>query len=316
MAAIDLGSNSTNLLIVDAQGRELERIVAVTRLSAGLGRTAAGTPARLETSALERTIGQLTTYRERLDHHGVDIDSVRVVTTAIARELHEEDRERLAEAVNAAIGTRPVVLSGTDEGRLAFTGATSGLDRAVPAASPPWLVVDIGGGSTEVMWGRDHPEHVISLNVGAVRLTESELHSDPPRPEELSNAIGQVSDLLADHLRDLPTDPAEATMVGIAGTITTVAAVEIGLSRFEPSVLHGFVLERPAAEDVFRTLATESLADRIHNPGLPPDRADVIVGGLCILVAIMRTLQTPELVVSIHNLLDGVVDSVRRGREL
>lgn len=315
-AAIDLGTNSTNLLIVDPDGQEIERIVAVTRLGAGLGQRASGSPTRLDPEAFERTLAQLRHYRDRLDHHGVDTDAIRIVTTAAARALGAEDRERLFDEVQRCVGSRPILLSGRDEGRLAFAGATAGLSTSVPVAAPPWLVVDIGGGSTELMWGRDHPEQIVSLDIGAVSLTESTLAGDPPRPEELSNAIGLVSDLLADHWRDLPDDPAEATMVGIAGTITTIAAVEIGLTRFEPSVLHGFVLERPAVEDVFRTLATETLTDRRHNPGLAPERADVIVGGLCILVAIMRTLHTPELVVSIHNLLDGVVDTLRRGGDM
>ena len=315
-AAIDIGTNSTNLLVVDADGREIERIVAVTRLGAGLDPQTAGSATRLDPEAVERTLGQLRHYRDRLDHHGVDTDAIRIVTTAAARALGTAERDRLFDEVQRCVGTRPILLSGLEEGRFAFAGATAGLSTSVPVANPPWLVVDIGGGSTELMWGHDHPDHVVSLDIGAVSLTESLLHGDPPRPEELSNAIGLVSDLLADHSRDLPDDPGAATMVGIAGTITTVAAVEIGLSRFEPSVLHGFVLERPAVEDVFRTLATETLADRRHNPGLPPERADVIVGGLCILVAIMRTLHTPELVVSIHNLLDGVVDTLRRGGDV
>jgi exopolyphosphatase / guanosine-5'-triphosphate,3'-diphosphate pyrophosphatase len=144
-----------------------------------------------------------------------------------------------------------------------------------------------------------------------VRLTELELHGDPPRPDELTNAIGRVHDHVDDVLREVPNLALPARWIGIAGTITTVAAVEIGLAAWDPTRIHGFRLTRTAAEDVFRTLATESLADRLHNPGLPAERADVIVGGCCVLVGIMRRLQLDEIVVSVTNMLDGVAHELQ-----
>ncbi len=295
VAVIDLGSNSTNLLIVDDRGRELERVVAVTRMASG---------------DLQRVEQQLEMYAKVMESHGVAPSHRRVVATAAARNMTNEARAHLFDRVRHHVGVMPQLLSGHDEGRLAFAGAV----HALPTPAP-WLVVDIGGASTELMWGAEAPEHVLSLDLGAVTLTAAELHSDPPRPEELSNAVGAAADAVADAVRHWSVDPRHATLVGIAGTVVTAAAVEIGLARFDATALHGFVLSRAAAEDVFRTLATECLADRVHNPGLPPERAEVIVGGLCILVAVMRTLQAPELVVSVHNLLDGVAaDLLATGR--
>ena len=302
LAAIDLGSNSTNLLVVDAAGRDLHRAVAIT----GMGRSMSS-DGHLHPDARRRVDQQLDAYAVLLDQHEVAPARRRLLATAAARAMDPGARESWFDDVEHRLGTRPVVLSGPDEGRLAFRGALRTLRATSGAAESPWLVVDIGGRSTELMWGVDQPEHVISLDVGAVSLTESELHGDPPRPEELSNAVGAVADAVADALRSWPVDPSTATLVGVAGTIVTTAAVEIGLASFDADRLHGFTLTRAAAEDVFRTLATERLADRVHNPGLPADRADVIVGGLCALVAVMRTLRAPDLLVSVHNLLDGAV---------
>lgn len=303
VAAIDIGTNSTNLLVVDASGAEIERVVAITRLGEGVHHTR-----RLGADAMERTLAQLAAHRDVLDRQGVT--RVRAVATSATRDA--SNGTEFLDRAESVLGVRPELLSGEDEGRLAFLGATAGL--AAVEARPPFLVVDIGGGSTELMLGRDSVERVVSIDIGAVRLTELELHADPPRPEELTNAIGRVQDLLDDAVRTMFDDDVArgfaeleaATLVGIAGTITTVAAVEIGLPRYDPAVVHGFRLTRPAAEDVFRTLATETLADRVHNPGLPAARADVIVGGCCVLVGIMRRLQSEALVVSDHNLLHGV----------
>ena len=203
-------------------------------------------------------------------------------------------------AAQDVLGVPVEVLAAADEARLAFTGATSGLDRSLA----PFLVLDIGGGSTELCVGEDEPAGLASIDLGSVRLTESVLLHDPPQPEELTNAIGLVQDELDDALREVPMLGEAATIVGVAGTIVSIAAVELG--RHDREALHHFVLTRDAAEDVFRTLATEPLADRLHNPGLPKERADIIVGGACILVAILRRLHAPELLVSQTDLLDAL----------
>jgi exopolyphosphatase/guanosine-5'-triphosphate,3'-diphosphate pyrophosphatase len=130
---------------------------------------------------------------------------------------------------------------------------------------------------------------------------------DPPRPEELTNAIGLVTDFMDDLIRDHPEVLNATRVVGVAGSIVTIAAVEIGLQEFDATALHGARMTRENVEEVFRTLATETLADRKFNPGLPADRADVIVGGCCVLVGVMRKLRIPEIMVSVNNLLDGLV---------
>jgi exopolyphosphatase/guanosine-5'-triphosphate,3'-diphosphate pyrophosphatase len=293
-AAIDIGTNSTNLLIVDGDGRR-ERWVTVTRLGKDVDQRR-----RFDPHAVERTLATLREYRGRIDErHVIDL---RVAATSGARDA--EDRDTVLARFAEVLDTAPELLSGEKEGRLAFRGATSDLDRELA----PFLVVDIGGGSTELVLGTDDPQATVSMDVGAVRLTEAELHGDPPEPDELANALAVAQAHLDDALLAVPALAEATTVVGIAGTITTVAAVEIGLPTYDPELIHGFQLRREAVEDVFRTLATEPLADRVHNPGLPPERADVIVGGCCMLVTILRRLQLPAIRVSDRNLLDGLLE--------
>jgi exopolyphosphatase/guanosine-5'-triphosphate,3'-diphosphate pyrophosphatase len=210
------------------------------------------------------------------------------------------------DAAEAVVGVRPELISGDEEGALSFSGATAELDPA----DGPFLVVDIGGGSTELIVGTTDVQAVRSLDIGCVRLTEKHLQSDPPAPEELSNAIAEATGFIDETLREIEAFGTARTLVGVAGTITTVAAVEIGLAEWDRDVIHHFQLTRAAAEDVFRTLATETHADRLHNPGLEPARADVIVGGCCVLVALLRTLGSEGLLVSESDILDGLVYSL------
>jgi exopolyphosphatase/guanosine-5'-triphosphate,3'-diphosphate pyrophosphatase len=204
-------------------------------------------------------------------------------------------------------GTEPELISGEIEGALSFIGATSSLDEKMAT-----LVIDIGGASTELMVGTETLDFAVSIPFGAVNLTEAELHRDPPRPEELTNAISLVSDAIDDVAHNYPLIGQIDRVVGVAGTIVTVAAVEVGQKTFDPSALHKLKLSREAVEDVFRTLATERLSDRVFNPGLPRDRADIIVGGCCVLVAVLRRLQISEIVVSQYNLLDGLISELRK----
>jgi exopolyphosphatase/guanosine-5'-triphosphate,3'-diphosphate pyrophosphatase len=171
-------------------------------------------------------------------------------------------------------------------------------------------VVDIGGGSTEFVVGTDEPSGLASIDVGCVRLSEQLLVSDPPAPEELSEAVAVVRDHLADVDREVPAARDAATLVGLAGTVTTVAAVELGLPEYDADKLHHFRLSKEAAEEVFRTLATEAAAERRHNPGLEPGRVDVIVGGAVVLVTILRVLGFDEVLVSEADILDGLVRSL------
>ena len=303
IASLDLGTNSTRLLVAkpaEGPGRALDildRQNTITRLGQGVGATG-----RLAPEAIERTMSALRQYRESMDRHGVE--QVRVAATSAARDA--ANRDELFDAVEGLVGTRPELLSGEEEGRLSFQGATAELDPA----QGPFLVVDIGGGSTEFIVGTTEAEGVVSVDVGCVRLTERYLEHDPPQPEELTACISLTDAYLEDVLRELPAAAEARTLVGLAGTVTTVAAVEIGLATYDRDRIHHFVLTRDAAEDVFRTLATESRADRIHNPGLEEARADVIVGGCCVLVAIFRRMGFDEMVVSESDILDGLALSL------
>ena len=300
IASVDLGTNSTRVLVgrpIGAGLDILDRRNTITRLGQGVG--ASG---RLAPEAVERTLDCLRGYREILDRHGVE--RVRVAATSASRDA--ANRDEFFDAVEALIGTRPELLSGDEEGRLSFRGATAELDPA----SGPFLVVDIGGGSTEFIVGTDRVEGVMSVDIGCVRLTEKFLHHDPPQPEELSACISLTDAYLDDVVREIPAAAEARTLVGLAGTVTTVAAVEIGLETYDRDRIHHFHLTHEAAEDVFRTLAIESRADRVHNPGLEEARADVIVGGCCVLVALFRRLGFDEMIVSEADILDGLALSL------
>jgi exopolyphosphatase/guanosine-5'-triphosphate,3'-diphosphate pyrophosphatase len=304
IAAIDCGTNSTRLLIARPENGRLqtmERLMRITRLGQGVDQGQA-----LKPEAIDRTLSVLEQYHDVMDQFGVS--QVRMTATSAARDA--TNREDFFGAAERVVGVRPELLNGEDEGRLSFAGATSELDPA----DGPFLVVDIGGGSTEFAVGPAHatrgPSGVMSVDVGCVRLTERFLHSDPPRPEELSQALSVVHDYLDDVEREIPAVHDAARFVGLAGTVTTVAAVEMGLPAYDRDRIHHFVLTREATEDVFRTLATEKRADRIHNPGLEEARADVIVGGCVVLVAIMRHFQFDTCLVSEADILDGLVLSL------
>jgi exopolyphosphatase/guanosine-5'-triphosphate,3'-diphosphate pyrophosphatase len=288
------------LLISEGTARErrtLDRQVVITRLGRGVDATG-----RLDPAAVERTVDVLRGYRSLLDEHGAT--AVRITATSAARDAANADD--FFDAAQAVVGLRPELLSGQEEGELSFAGATAEL----AVVDGPFLVVDIGGGSTECIVGTDRVEAVRSFDVGSVRLTERHLVSDPPAPEELSNAIAEAASWFDELAREVPATLSARTVVGLAGTISTVAAVEIGLAEWNRDVIHHFRLDRAAIEDVFRTLATEPLADRLHNPGLEPARADVIVGGCCALVGLVRTLGIEALLVSESDLLDGLVLSL------
>ncbi|GDX14952.1 hydrolase [Actinomycetes bacterium] len=301
-AAIDIGSNSTNLLIVDSKGVEIVREVNVTALGEGVGKT--GT---LSQVAMDRTMAVISRYATLVRQH-----EARLAITGTAACRMASNTTDFFARVQQTTAVSPRLLSASDEANLAWHGAVASLSPIDGVT----MVVDIGGASTELTIGdsRDGAAVVhdsVSLPYGVVTLTEAELHGDPPRPEELANAISIVSDAVDNAVIERPALGDAARVVGVAGSIVTIAAVELGLQHFDATRLHEMVLSRAAAEDVFRTLATEALKDRIHNPGLPLERAGVIVGGCCLLVAIMRRLHLDHIIVSTHNLLDGVIAELR-----
>lgn len=303
-AAVDIGTNSTRLLVGEVTARDgdlatIERRMTITRLGQGVDATR-----RLAPEAIDRTLAALAEYRQAIDAIG-GVERIRATATSAARDA--ENRDDFFAPAAEILGVEPELLSGREEARLSFLGATTGL---APIAPPPYLVVDIGGGSTEFVVGTAEPEGLISVDIGCVRITEAWLHGDPPLAEELSQAIHVVREHLADVTREVPEVKTARTLVGVAGTVSTVAAVEIGLPAYDRERIHHFRLRHAAAEDVFRTLATEPIEHRRHNPGLEPGRVDVIVGGVLILVTVLRTLGFDEVLVSESDILDGLVRSL------
>ncbi len=303
VAALDLGTNSTRLLVADVEpsaggGGRLETIdrrMRITRLGQGVDANR-----RLHPDAIARVVAAVDEFAAAIREHGAT--RVRAVTTSAARDAANADE--LLDACARVLGVRPEVISGEEEAGLSFAGATYDLDATT--APPPYLVVDVGGGSTEFVAGTSEPQGLVSIDIGCVRLTEQFLHSDPPAPDELSAAVTVVRDHLADVDRLVPAAASARTLIGLAGTISTMAAVEQGLTEYDRDKIHHFRLSRAAAEDVFRTLATETLAERRHNPGLEPGRVDVIVGGVIVAVSVMRHWDFAELLVSESDILDGL----------
>jgi exopolyphosphatase / guanosine-5'-triphosphate,3'-diphosphate pyrophosphatase len=303
VAAFDIGTNSTRLLVadLDGSGRDakllpVERRTQITRLGQGVDDTRT-----LHPDAIERTLDTLRTYRGLIDELGVT--NVRATATSASRDA--TNRDDFFDPAEQVIGVRPELLSGDEEARLEFLGAT-----AESSATPPYLVVDIGGGSTEFIVGTEEPAGLCSIDIGCVRLTEQFLHSDPPTAEELSQAVSVVRDHLADVDRLVPAAAGAHTLIGTAGTMWTLAAIELGVDPSESDRIDGFVLRRAAAEEVFRTLATEPISRRRHNPGLDPGRVDIIVGGAIVAVSVLRHWGFDELVVSEADILDGLARSI------
>ena len=306
VGVIDIGSNSVKLLILDGD-TVVHRDSVVTRLGSGVN--ASG---NLSDESIEATRARFAEIRTVLDTH--EVSTAYAVATAAVRNAANADP--FVQMARTTLQCDVAVIDGLTEGNLSFLGAQRNL--SLPQGSGPVTVVDIGGGSTEFAVGEPgKTPRVVSIPYGARSLSEKILRHDPPRPEELTNAIGAVIDEVDDVVREIPELEYCERLVGVAGTVITIAMVELGLHAYDATALHGMHLERDAAEDVFRTLATESLADRVFNPGLPADRADIIVGGCCALVAILRKLQLQGLTVSTTSLADGVAVATRaRAAEL
>jgi exopolyphosphatase/guanosine-5'-triphosphate,3'-diphosphate pyrophosphatase len=303
VAGVDIGTNSARLLVGDITERDgtlvsLERRMTITRLGQGVDSSR-----RLAPAAIDRTLDALRDYRRVMDSVG-GVEAVRATATSAARDATNRD-DFFAPAAEI-LGTELELLSGDEEAALSFLGATTELNGA---AEPPYLVVDIGGGSTEFVVGTTEPEGKLSVDIGCVRITEAWLHSDPPAAEELSQAVHVVREHVLDVIREVPGVKSARTLIGLAGTVTSVAAIELGLAEYDATRIHHSRLSRASVEDVFRTLATETAEERRHNPGLEAGRVDVIVGGVIVLVTILRTMGFDELLVSEADILDGLVRS-------
>jgi exopolyphosphatase/guanosine-5'-triphosphate,3'-diphosphate pyrophosphatase len=294
VAAIDCGTNSTRLLVVDPGGEPLERLMRITRLGAGVDATG-----QLAPDAVERCLSVLREYREVMDKF--EVVRGRLAATSAARDASNGD-EFLA-AAGDVTGLRPELLVGTEEGRLSMAGAVSDLSHE----RGPFLVLDIGGGSTELVTGSgpNDPElSVVSLQVGCVRVTERFLRTDPPTPAELAGAESMVNDLLDRAVADHPRFLAAHRLVGLAGTVTTLASLQLGLDVYDRNRVHHAVLTAGDVYDWYRTLASEKTAARLARAGMVSGREDVIVGGALILAAVMFGFD--ECLVSEADILDGM----------
>jgi exopolyphosphatase/guanosine-5'-triphosphate,3'-diphosphate pyrophosphatase len=295
VAAIDQGTNSIRLLVAEPGGdggfRELARDMVITRLGQGVDRTGTIAP-----EALERTVVVLARYcrRARALHAG----RIRVAATAVVRDA--SNRDELGRAVLEHAGSELEVLSGEEEAARSFLGATNGLD-----APSPFVVVDIGGGSTEFVVGGDAPAAAISVQMGSVRLTERFVRHDPPTDREVDAMRSFVGERLDEVARAVPVGDAR-TLVAVAGTSTTMQAIALGLPHDDPEAVHRTRLARDAAERVLRQLAEMTTAERASLPVMPPGRADVIVAGAVILVEVMTRFAFDEALVSETDILDGL----------
>ena len=302
VAAVDCGTNSTRLLVMAADGTTLERRMIVTRLGEGVDRTG-----ELASAGIERTLAALAEYRELIDAHGVV--RVRAAATSAARDAGNS--AVFFDAATTVLGVRPELIAGEAEGRLSYKGATAEL----AAAEGPFLVVDLGGGSTELVagsaTGNGAPGAVVSLDVGCVRVTERFLASDPPGAAELAAARSFVGGVVDAALTRLPALGVPRRMVGVAGTISTLAALEIGLDHYDSDRVHLVELSRAAVEAWLGRLAAESAAQRRERPAIEPGRADVIVGGLAVLAELMTRLGHESLVHSERDILDGIAAELR-----
>jgi exopolyphosphatase/guanosine-5'-triphosphate,3'-diphosphate pyrophosphatase len=297
VAAIDIGTNSVRLLIAEQRGPEIERKMRITRLGQGVDVTGA-----LDPKAIDRTTQVLSEYRSRIECFGVQ--RVRATATSAARDA--TNSERFFDAAERALGVRPELLGGEEEARLSFLGATAEL----PQRDGPFLVIDVGGGSTELALGTTGPEALVSLQLGCVRMTERHLKTDPPTPAQLDACLADIRSEVAKARATIDTERARR-VVGLAGTVTTLAALELGLSRYDATRTHHRTLTLAQVETWYERLSRMAAAER-RRVLAEPQRAEVIVGGVAVLLTLMRELGIVELLVSEHDILDGLVATTAR----
>jgi exopolyphosphatase/guanosine-5'-triphosphate,3'-diphosphate pyrophosphatase len=305
LAALDCGTNSTRLLVVDEDGRVLTRRMTVTRLGQGVDRTR-----RLAPEAIERTVAVLRQYAAEMARLGVT--RARLAATSAARDA--ENAATFLAAAAEATGVDPEILSGEEEARLSFQGATAQLPPDLAAAGPV-LVVDIGGGSTELAVGRpEEPDAVraVSVDLGCVRLTERFLAEDPPSAAALGAARAEVRAVLSTAHEVLPTPAPGGTLVGLAGTVSTLVMLARGVGHYRRELVHHQRISRQEVESWLARLAGEPVAARRREPGMVEGRADVIVGGALVLAEALAVFDQAACLASEEDILDGLVASLRR----
>jgi exopolyphosphatase / guanosine-5'-triphosphate,3'-diphosphate pyrophosphatase len=306
VAAVDCGTNSIRLLVADVPVEgpaiDLLRRMEVVRLGQGVDATG-----RLAPEAIERTRRVLAEYAAQAADLGAT--AVRMVATSATRDA--ENRTDFEHMVDATLGQLPDVVTGREEAELSFLGATASLAAAAAAQGgqpprPPFLVVDIGGGSTEFVLGDASGVRAArSVDIGCVRLTERHLHGDPPTADEIGRAEADIRAALADVVAEVPVAEA-ATLVGVAGSVTTVAAIALDLPAYDPVAIHGSRLPVGAVRSVAAGLLTATRERRAAMPVMHPGRVDVIGAGALVLRVLMDAFAMDEVVVSEHDILDGI----------
>lgn len=296
VAAVDCGTNSIRLLVAGPDGGTLSRLMRITRLGAGVDQRR-----RLDPDAIARTVAVLKDYRAVMD--GLGVQRLRMTATSAARDA--ANREEFFAAAADAVGVRPELLSGKEEGELSFAGATAEL-----LAGVSYLVADIGGGSTELAVGSPGraPAAVRSLDVGCVRVTERWLRDDPPASTQVAQARKALGDLFEAVAGDFEAE----VLVGLAGTVAALAAIDQGLDTYDRDRVHHYVLRRDRVEAILGELAAVPSSERKRRPGVEPERADVIVGGALVLSALMEHLGFGSCLTSEADILDGLVMTLLR----
>jgi exopolyphosphatase/guanosine-5'-triphosphate,3'-diphosphate pyrophosphatase len=313
VAAIDCGTNSLRLLVADVPATgahsDLLRRMEVVRLGQGVDATG-----RLAPEAIERTRKVLAEYAGQARDLGAS--AVRMAATSATRDA--ANRQDFEDMVLSTLGQAPDVITGQEEAELSFLGATASLDAAARAHGaspprPPFLVVDIGGGSTEFVLGDgDRVRAARSVDIGCVRLTERHLHGDPPSAEEIRRAEDDIRSALARVTAEVPVADA-VSLVGLAGSVTTVAALALGLPAYDPDAIHGSRIGIDAVRAVTADLLAATRERRAAMPVMHPGRVDVIGAGALILRVVMDEFGMGEVVVSEHDILDGIALRLARG---
>jgi exopolyphosphatase/guanosine-5'-triphosphate,3'-diphosphate pyrophosphatase len=300
VAAIDCGTNSIRLLVADLAGDTLTDVVRrmeIVRLGEGVDRTG-----RLAPAAIERTRVALADYAAQIRDTGAT--TVRMVATSASRDAANAADFR--QMVERTLGVPPQVISGDEEARLSFDGAVRGLPADLPG---PYLVVDIGGGSTEFVVGRAAVDAALSVDIGCVRMTERHLRDDPPTAGQIAAAEADIT-AAVDRALDAVGGRTAGTLVGLAGSVTTVAAIALGLTEYDPDRIHHARIGADEVAKVTADLLDQTRAQRAAIPVMHPGRADVIGAGALILRTIVRRSGLDAVVASEHDILDGIAYSI------
>lgn len=302
VAAIDCGTNSIRLLVAEIDGTGLTEVVRrmeIVRLGQGVDRTGEFLP-----EAIERTRQVLGRYAA--EARALGAERVRMVATSATRDV--ANRAAFDDMVLETLGVEPEVISGDQEARLSFLGATREL-RPRSDIPGPYLVVDIGGGSTEFVLGTSTVDAAISVDIGCVRLTERHLHSDPPTRDEVHAALADITAGIARASRFVAMSAARSVL-GLAGSVTTVAALALGLPTYDPQRIHLARISARQVSEVTHALLTATRAERAALPVMHPGRVDVIGAGALVLDAVLQEAEKDAVVASEHDILDGIAWSL------